>query len=383
MNATRMCTTRRPRVAVRKTAAIDDLTASTRFSSSVVTSDASITSTRVPSAMPMHNPPTANARQRPSIGRWSGPSAALISLISLIALAALGTSPTAQAEPLSLKDDRGVTVTLPDKPRRIVSLLPSLTETVCELGDCDKLVGVDRYSNFPARVQSLPKLGGLDDTGIEMLVALKPDVVLLGISARVIDRLEALGIRVIALEPKSMSDVQRVLGKVGQVLQRSDEARRLWNRIDGHLTQSAASLPPAARGLTVYYEVDAGPYGAGSNSFIGEMLTRLGARNILPPELGPFPKLNPETIVRADPQVIMVGQRNAAGLPQRPGWQTIRAVRQQKICVWLPAESDVLVRPGPRMSEAAALMARCLRDAAAGPVSWPTAPFTAPPGGMR
>ncbi|SEL70623.1 iron complex transport system substrate-binding protein [Roseateles sp. YR242] len=289
----------------------------------------------------------------------------------------------ATAAPLSLKDDRGATIQLPDTPRRIVSLLPSLTETICELGDCDKLVGVDRFSNYPARTQGLPKLGGLDDTAIEMLVALKPDVVLLGVSARVIDRLESLGLKVVALEPKSMTDVQRVLGKVGLILGKPDDARRLWNRIDGHLSQSAASLPPAARGLSVYYEVDAGPYGAGSSSFIGEILTRLGAHNILPPELGPFPKLNPEFIVRADPQVIMVGQRNAPGLPQRPGWAGIRAVKQQRVCVWLPAESDVLVRPGPRMSEAAALMARCLRDAAAGPVAWPTTPFNAPPGGMR
>jgi len=295
----------------------------------------------------------------------------------------LAASCIASAAPISLKDDRGVTVQLPDTPRRIVSLLPSLTETVCELGDCEKLVGVDRYSNYPARTQALPKLGGLDDTGIEMLVALKPDVVLLGISARVIDRLESLGLKVVALEPKSMNDVQRVLGKVGQILNRPEEARRLWNRIDGHISQSAASLPAAARGLSVYYEVDAGPYGAGSSSFIGEILTRLGARNILPPELGPFPKLNPEYIVRADPQVIMVGQRNAPGLPQRPGWAAVRAVKQQRICVWVPVESDVLVRPGPRMSEAAALMARCLREAAAGPVAWPSAPFNAPPGGMR
>jgi iron complex transport system substrate-binding protein len=201
-------------------------------------------------------------------------------------------------------------------------------------------------------------------------VALKPDVVLLGVSARVIDRLEALGVKVVALEPRSMADVQRVLGKVAQVLGKPDDARRLWNRIDGAISLSAQQLPPAARALSVYYEVDAAPYAA-------------GAKNIVPPELGPFPKLNPEFVVRADPQVVMVGQRSAGGLPQRPGWAGIRAVKDKKICVWVPAESDVLVRPGPRMGEAAALMARCLRQAAAGPVPLPTTPFNAPPGGMR
>lgn len=302
---------------------------------------------------------------------------------ALAALSLLGLSALAPAAPIAIKDDRGASVTLPDVPKRIVSLLPSLTETVCELGDCARLVGVDRFSDYPASVRALPKLGGLDDTSVEALVALKPDLVLLGVSARVIDRLEALGLKVVALEPRSMADVQRVLGKVAQVLGKPDDARRIWNRIDGAISLQAQQLPPAARELSVYYEVDAAPYAAGRASFIGEILARLGPRNVVPPELGPFPKLNPEFVVRADPQLIMVGQRSANGLPTRPGWHNIRAVRDKKICVWVPGESDVLVRPGPRMGEAAALMARCLRQAAAGPVPWPTTPFNAPSGGMR
>ena len=289
----------------------------------------------------------------------------------------------AQAAPFTIKDDRNQAVQFNAVPQRIVSLLPSLTETVCELGDCARLVGTDRFSNHPASARALPKLGGLDDTSIEALVALKPDVVLVSMSSRLMDRLEALNIKVVALEPKTLADVQRVLGTIAQLLGKPDDARRIWNRIDGAISQTAASLPPAARALSVYFEVDSAPYAAGSASFIGEILTRLGGRNIVPAELGPFPKLNPEFVVRADPQVIMVGQRSAPGLPQRPGWSGISAVRTQKICVWLPAESDVLVRPGPRMAEAATLMARCLREAAAGPVALPTVPFNAPPGGMR
>jgi iron complex transport system substrate-binding protein len=307
---------------------------------------------------------------------------AMLRRLGLVLLAA-ALAHSAGAQAVTLKDDRGQAVTLPAVPKRIVSLLPSLTETVCELGECARLVGVDRFSNHPAAVLALPKVGGLDDTSVEAILALRPDLVLLSISSRLTERLEALGLKVIALEPKTHADVQRVLGTVAQVLGRGDEARRVWNRIDGAIKHAAASLPPAARGMSVYYEVDSAPYAAGTSSFIGETLARLGARNIIPPELGPFPKINPEFVVRADPQLIMVGQRNAPGLPQRPGWSGMRAVKDKKICVWLPAESDVLVRPGPRMAEAAALMARCLRDAAAGPVTWPSVAFTAPPGGMR
>lgn len=289
----------------------------------------------------------------------------------------------ATSAPVQLKDDRGVSLTLPDVPRRIVSLLPSLTESVCALGDCARLVGVDRYSNFPASIQALPRLGGMDDTSIESVVALRPDVVLVAISSRLTDRLEALGLKVVALEPKTHADVQRVLGTLAAMLGKPQAGAQTWQRIDDGIRAAAASLPPAARQLTVYYEVDSAPYAAGTASFIGETLTRLGARNVIPPELGPFPKLNPEYVVRANPQVIMVGQRSAPGLPQRPGWNNIQGVRQQRLCVWTPEESDVLVRPGPRMDEGAALMARCLRQAAAGPVPLPTAAFTAAPGGMR
>ena len=79
---------------------------------------------------------------------------------------------------VNMQDDRGQSWTQMATPQRIVSLLPAITEMVCELGGCDRLVGVDRHSNFPAQVQSLPRLGGMDDTPLEALVQLKPDLVL-------------------------------------------------------------------------------------------------------------------------------------------------------------------------------------------------------------
>jgi iron complex transport system substrate-binding protein len=85
-------------------------------------------------------------------------------------------------------------------------------------------------------------------------------------------------------------------------------------------------------------------------------------RNIVPASLGPFPKLNPEYVVRANPDLIMVSVRSAQGLEQRPGWAGIRAVREGRICRFSAEESDVLVRPGPRMDEAARLMAKCIAD---------------------
>lgn len=267
------------------------------------------------------------------------------------------------AQARQVTDDRSVSVTLPRTPQRIVSVLPSLTEMVCELGACSRLVGVDRYSNFPASVRNLPKVGGGIDPNVEAIVALKPDVVFMAMSSRAIERLESLGVKVVALEPKSAKDIQRVLDKIGQVLGVPD-AQRIWRMIDAGVSAAAQSLPRRARAATVYFEVNRGPYAAGQTSFIGELLIRLGAQNIITPELGPFPKINPEYVVRANPDLIMIGDRNVEGLAQRPGWAGLRAIREKRLCVFTPDQADVLVRPGPRMAEAARLMAQCLVDKA-------------------
>ena len=285
----------------------------------------------------------------------------------IAALAALLCMVT-MTQALVLRDDRQVEVTIAKPPQRIVSLLPSLTETVCALGKCQKLVGVDRYSNWPESIAKLPRMGGGIDPNIERVVAAKPDLVLMATSARGAERFRTLGLTVLALEPNSHADVQRVMGIVAQALdvpvQQSD---RVWHDIDAAVQAAAQSIPASAKGQRVYFEVSAAPYGASESSFIGETLQRLGARNILPASLGPFPKINPEFVVRAQPDIIMVGDSNWATMSTRPGWQSLRAMQTQRVCHFKPAESDVLVRAGPRMAEAARLMAKCLADKASDP----------------
>jgi iron complex transport system substrate-binding protein len=270
------------------------------------------------------------------------------------------------AHALQITDDRGVRVTLAQAPQRIVSILPSLTESVCALEQCHRLIGVDRYSNYPASVRRLPVLGGGMDPNIEAIVALKPDMVLLSVSSRASERLEALGIKAVALEPKNHADVRRVLKKLGVLLAVPDDigAERVWRVIDAGVLAAAQSLSPQARNTRVYFEVNRGPYAAGESSFIGETLTRLGVKNVVPAALGPFPRLNPEFVVRANPDLIMLSRGSMQGMLAYPGWSGMKAVRDNRVCVFGPDESDVVVRPGPRMAEAARIMARCLMDKA-------------------
>lgn len=264
---------------------------------------------------------------------------------------------------VTVTDDRGVTVTLPAVPQRVVSLLPSLTETVCALGACDKVVGADRYSNYPAPIRKVPKTGGLDDANVELVTSLKPDVVLVAISSRVTGRLEALGLKVVALEPRTHADVKRVVDKLARMLGREAQGEQLWQGIEADIAAAARAVPNQARSMRVYYEVDSAPYAAGESSFIGQTLKRLGLKNVVPRELGPFPRVNPEFIVRADPDIIMVSARHAGSMAARPGWADIQAVKHHRVCMFNPDEGDVLSRPGPRMGDAAAIMAACVRNA--------------------
>ncbi|MBC5783217.1 ABC transporter substrate-binding protein [Ramlibacter sp. USB13] len=276
-------------------------------------------------------------------------------------LAALFLLLSTASHALTVTDDLGQRVDIARAPQRIVSLLPSLTEFTCVLGACDRLVGVDDFSNHPASVRALPHVGGLEDARVESIVGLRPDLVLVPTSSRALERLQALGLKVLALEPRTFADVQRVLALLGPVLAARDGAQ-VWREIERGVAQAAAELPAAQRGARVYFEVSSAPYAASEASFIGELLTRIGARNIVPAALGPFPKLNPEFVVRADPDVIMLTEDDGpARLATRPGWQHMRALRAGRTCEFTRAEGDVLVRAGPRMAEGARLMVQCLR----------------------
>lgn len=264
------------------------------------------------------------------------------------------------AQGVLLRDDRGREHRIAQPPARIASLLPSLTETVCALGACKRLVGVDRFSNWPPQVKQLPQLGGLDDPQVERTVALRPDVVLAPKSSRIVERLESLGLTVIVFDSDRHEDVRRAVLQIARLLDTPAEGERLWARIEGEIDAAAARVPPRLRGKSVYFEVASTPHAAGAASFIGQTIARLALANIAPAALGPFPQLNPEFIVRAQPALVMAPLAEVAVMASRPGWVALAALRHGQACGFDNARYEMMVRPGPRMGEAAAAIADCL-----------------------
>lgn len=269
------------------------------------------------------------------------------------------------AHAITLTDDRQVSLNITVAPQRIVTLLPSLAETVCVLGVCDRLVGTDRYANWPESVKVLPKLGGLDDLQIESLVRLKPDLVLAPRSSRSIARLTQLGIPVLALEPQNQADVQRVIRIVAQALilpNAEQKANELWQTFVQAQASAKQRVPLAMQGKSVYFEASTAGYAATEDSFIGELLKSLTLNNIVPSSLGSFPQVNPEFVVRANPQIIMIGETSVKDFTQRPGWSRIQAIQKKHVCTFTREQGDVLVRPGPRMMDAIDVLLNCLNQ---------------------
>jgi iron complex transport system substrate-binding protein len=263
---------------------------------------------------------------------------------------------------LQLRDDLDRPVEFARHPQRIVSLLPSLTETVCALDACGRLVATDRYSDWPPQVRALPKTGGIDDAEIELIVGLRPDLVLLSRSQRITGRLQELGVASFALNTDRYPDIARTVSVIGEILGVPDRAERLNRSIadEVHAIGARSIARLHGRSPAVYFEVEGPPYAAGPSSFIGELLTLLGARNIVGADLGPFPMLNPEYVVRHDPDVMFVSPAEVARVADRPGWDRIGAVKEHRICSFAPAVRDTIVRPGPRVAEGMQAIADCL-----------------------
>ncbi|WP_034386162.1 ABC transporter substrate-binding protein [Deinococcus sp. YIM 77859] len=284
----------------------------------------------------------------------------------LLLLAVLSLAPGAAATtyPLTVTDDLGRTVTLRTEPRRIIAMLPSHTETLVAIGAGDRLVAVDRFSNFPKNVtDKLPKVGSAYQPNLEAILALKPDLVLADESAgsRLTEKLAAAGLTVYGGTAQTYNEVFQKIAVLGRLTNREAGATRLITRLRSELnalSQSVAGLPK----VSTYYEVDPSPYSVGPNSFIGTLITKAGGRTIVPASLGDFPKLDPEFIVKANPQVMVGLSLNDAR--NRPGWAGVQAVRSGRVYALTPEERDALSRPGPRLPDALRTLIRFLHPEA-------------------
>jgi iron complex transport system substrate-binding protein len=263
----------------------------------------------------------------------------------------IATSTTA-AYPVAVVDDRGKEHLLALAPERIVSLSPSATEVLFTLGAADRLIATDDSSDYPPAAKALPKLGGLRDAATKA-ATLAPDLVIVGTQSQ-LRQLDGLTAPTYLVDPANLEGVYRDILALGTLIDRRKAADDLVGDMRSRIQYLAQRVKQTASRPRVLHEVDAtNPqqiYVAGPENFIDEMINTVGGTNVAADAETRFPRLNPEEIVRRDPQILVLADHSGSVTPElvagRPGWSSISAVRSARVYLINP---DLVSRTGPRL----------------------------------
>lgn len=251
------------------------------------------------------------------------------------------------------------------QPNRIVSTLPSSTETLFALGVGDRVVGVSSYCRYPPAALSLPKIGSYSRPDAEKIALLRPDLVVLQTSASTLpDRLSALGIRYQTVKFRSLADIYTMIHEIGEAVHASAKAdslnREIRARLDAIRAESVGQSKP-----TVLMVVGRTPglltnlVGTGPSTYLGELLEIAGGRNALDDSPVPYPHISLETVVRLNPDIIldlsMMGEAGQPGVREerlRQPWLSRHELTAVENGSVFGLTSETLVTPGPRVVDA-------------------------------
>jgi iron complex transport system substrate-binding protein len=258
-----------------------------------------------------------------------------------------------RAETILAIDDRGARIALSAPARRVITLAPHLTELAYAAGGAASLVGADSASDYPPPAVRLQRVGGAAGLDLEQIIALRPDLVLGWLSGNKpsdIARLEQLGLNVFLSEPRRLSDIARTLRMIGLLLGTESVAERSARAFEQRL-QTLRLRQAEVRSVSVFFEIWHQPLiTVNGEHLISDLVALCGGYNVL----GALPALAPtvslESVLAADPEVII-----AAGVP--PGalaaWQRfprLRAVRRQQ---FYELDPDLTTRATPRALDGA------------------------------
>lgn len=279
------------------------------------------------------------------------------------------TPTNSQSQPITVVDDEGQVLTLNSVPQRIVSLAPSNTQILFAVGVGNKVVGVTDYDSYPYNfsawfaAKNMTSIGGYSTPNKETIASLNPDlIVATTINDVDVVTLRSLGYKVLVLNPNDLKGVLQDIAMVGRATGADANATTLVNSINTQINAITAKI--AAANITdkpkVYYEVwgpPAGSFmGAGSTSFINDIITKAGGINIFGNLTEQYPLFSSETVVQLNPDVIIL-PTDMGGSPfygsveqvkARPGWNSISAVQNNRVIV---VSGDLFAEAGPRIAD--------------------------------
>ena len=262
-------------------------------------------------------------------------------------------APTASATK-TVVDEVGRTVQVPVIPMRIISLAPSLTETIYALNLQDRLVGDTDFCDYPPEAQKKPKVGGGINPNLEQIVSLHPDLVLVTNSFNRLDTvraLDSLGIPSYDVDPHNVDEIITSTEKLAVVLGAPEAGKNLADDLQTRLNLlkiKLDSLPPTRVLFVVWTEP---LMSIGRGTFVADALRKAGANSIVDSSKD-WPQMNLEEVVHLQPEFLIFPETHSAAgvhdfeaLALKPGWRLLDAVHNRKYAV----VSDAVIRPAPRI----------------------------------
>ena len=302
------------------------------------------------------------------INKW------LLVIVLIMFLAACSESappaPDVTQAPLISVDGRGKEITFPALPQRIISMAPSNTELLFAAGVGAQVVGRDEFSDFPAEALQIESIGGSwGEYNLEKILALDPDLILAAeiVSAEQIQAIEDLGLTVYLLpNPNNFNELFENILEIGRITRNSQQAELLVAELKARVDAVSTKISISSSLPLVFYELDASdpnaPYTAGKGTFIDTLITMAGGINLGAQLDGEWVPINVETLIAANPDVIILGDYTWGGITpemveSRSGWDATRAVQMGYVYTF---DDNLVSRPGPRMVDGLELMARLI-----------------------
>jgi iron complex transport system substrate-binding protein len=309
--------------------------------------------------------------------------AILLTVIIVVSGAAIylsysGQNANPQTGQITIVDDQGYQTTLSAVPERIVSLAPSITPILFELGVGDKVVGVTSYDDYPYNFTAwfeagnMTCIGGFSTPNLEAISAVQPDIIFsTDVNDESIPQIRELGYKVVVLSAASVEGIYTDIGIVGNATGTATKANEIVTNLRSEISaiQEKIAAADITDKPTVYYEVyysSSGIMTAGSATWLNDVITLAGGVNIFADYDSEFPTVSSEVIVTRNPSVIILPTNMGTGTPSygsveeviaRGGWSAIDAIQNDRLFV---IDQNIMSEPGVLIAQQVQAVAECL-----------------------
>ncbi len=250
--------------------------------------------------------------------------------------------------PLTITDFEGRKVTIKSEPQRIVSLAPSITETLFYIGAGNKVVGVTTFDDYPPQVKNITKIGGFSNPNIEVIASLKPDLIIgTSMHLRFLNQLQQIA-PVIIVDPKNMEGIYKQIELLGEVTNREEYAQSVVEQMKTKVAEITSMVKNQTKPKVLFITWWNPIYVPGNGTFQGELIELAGGRNIFS-DLKGWAQVSMEQILARNPDIIILSAHAGISAEDLCNTQLVQTNAMKNGRVFTVSDDNLISRPGPRI----------------------------------